>query len=377
MAGVTFKCLNCGSYLDFNPDDQKWKCDSCGSIYDEKTLLAKAAEYQQQAEAEHAQHQHNQGDGHDHAHAPDADAGTANAQAQPEADSGTQVVYHCPSCGSEIMTDETTVATHCYYCHNPVVLQGKLTADMKPDQVLPFSVSKEKAIEAFMQWVAKKRFVPAGFFARDQVKQMEGVYYPHFVTECKVDGRYDGEGLRATVMDQGQYIVTTTEHFAISRRANITFRNVMRPALKSTDRKLSDGIHPFPLSELKPFSGAYLSGFLAERRDLTEGEATQDVAEELTGYVSPLLTQTVHFTTYSGTAGGNVLDKLSQYVLLPTWVLTYTKSGQKEPYYYVMNGRTGEVCGKLPINKGKLRLYGLGLATACFALYCVAAYFLF
>ena len=51
--------------------------------------------------------------------------------------------------------------------------------------------------------------------------------------------------------------------------------------------------------------------------------------------------------------------------------------GQEEPYYYAMNGRTGEVCGKLPINKGKLRLYGLGLAAACFVVYCVAAYFLF
>ena len=42
MAGVTFKCLNCGNSLKFNPDDQKWKCDFCGSIFDEQTLLAKA-----------------------------------------------------------------------------------------------------------------------------------------------------------------------------------------------------------------------------------------------------------------------------------------------------------------------------------------------
>jgi DNA-directed RNA polymerase subunit M/transcription elongation factor TFIIS len=110
MAGVTYQCPNCGSYLAFSPDDQKWKCDSCGSIFDEKTLLAKAAEYEKQAEAEHAHdHEHD----HDHAHEP------AREQAQPEAENGEQVVYHCPSCGSEIMTDETTVATHCYYCHNP------------------------------------------------------------------------------------------------------------------------------------------------------------------------------------------------------------------------------------------------------------------
>ena len=369
MAGVTFKCLNCGNSLKFNPDDQKWKCDFCSSIFDEQTLLAKAEEYQKIAEAENAAHDHEHD--HDHDHAQEQQAASS------QQDSGTQVVYHCPSCGSEIMTDETTVATQCYYCHNPVVLQGKLTADMKPDEVLPFSVSKDKAIERFMQWVAKKRFVPKGFFARDQVRQMEGVYYPHFVTECLLDGRYDGEGLRSTVMDQGQYIVTTTEHYAVTRRAKIRFADVMRPALQSADRKLSDGIHPFPLNELKPFSGAYLSGFLAERRDLTESQATEDVESELDGYVKPLLSQTVHYTTHTGTASASLLDKQSRYVLLPTWVLTYRKSGEKEPYFYAMNGRTGEVCGKLPINKGKLRLYGLMLAGVCFAVYCVAAYFLF
>ena len=373
MADVTYKCPNCGSYIAFNPDLQRWKCDSCGSEYDEKTMLAKAEEKQQEAEAEQAHAGHN----HDHAAEAAAAPQAQEAAAEQPGETGTQVVYHCPSCGSEIMTDETTVATNCYYCHNPVVLAGKLTADMKPDDVLPFAIGREKAIDRFMAWVSKKKFVPTGFFARDQVRQMQGVYYPHFVSSCELDGRYEGEGLRSTVMDSGQYIVTTTEHFAVTRRADITFRNVMRPALKSTDRKLSDGIHPFPLEEVKPFSGAYLTGFLAERRDLTAAEATADVEEELTGYVSPLLTQTVHYTTYSGHASAAVTNRDSRYVLLPTWVLTYPKSGEKEPYYYVMNGRTGSVCGKLPINKGKLRLYGLGLAAVCFALYCVAAYFLF
>ena len=128
---------------------------------------------------------------------------------------------------------------------------------------------------------------------------------------------------------------------------------------------------------MKPFSGAYLSGFLAERRDISEADATADVEGELAGYMTPLLTQTIHHGSYSGTSTMQMLDKASKYALLPTWILTYPAPEHKEPYYYAMNGRTGEICGKLPINKGKLRLYGLGLAVVCFALYCVAAYFLF
>ena len=357
MAGVTYQCPSCGSYLRFRPELQKWKCDSCGNEYDEKTLLAIAAEHE---------HDHD----HDHAHAHEDAAQQADSAPQ------AQVVYHCPSCGSEVITDETTVATHCYYCHNPIILEGKLTADMRPEMALPFTISKEMAVDRFMQWVSKKRFVPKGFFAKEQVKNIQGVYYPHFVTDCEVDGSYEGEGQNVSVANTPRYIVTTTQHYAFTRRADIDFKAVMRPALKSTDRKLSDGIHPFPLEDSKPFSGAYLAGFLAERRDIGKEEATADIDDELQGYVKPLLSPSLHYTSHHGTAQARMKHKNSQYVLLPTWVISYHREGDKEPYYFAMNGCTGTVCGKLPIAKGKLWLAGGALAALSFGLYCLIAYFL-
>ncbi|MBN1777747.1 MAG: TFIIB-type zinc ribbon-containing protein [Clostridiales bacterium] len=350
MAGVTYQCPNCGSYLRFRPELQRWKCDSCDSEFNEETLLEKAAEYE-----------------HDHDH--------AHEHAQEEA--AAQVVYHCPSCGSAVITDETTVATHCYYCHNPVVLEGKLTRDMRPEKALPFAISKEMAVERFMQWVGKKRFVPKGFFAREQVKNIQGVYYPHFVTDCEVDGSYEGEGRNTSIAQTPQYTITTTQHFRFRRRADINFKRLMRPALKSADRKLSDGIHPFPLETMKPFSGAYLAGFLAERRDIGKDEATADIREELEGYVRPLLSPTLNYMSHSGTTEAKIKQKHSQYVLLPTWVISYHREGDKAPYYFAMNGCTGTVCGKLPVSKGKLLLTGGLLSAACFVVYGLAAYFLF
>jgi len=350
LAGVTYQCPSCGSYLRFRPELQKWKCDSCDSEYDEETLLKKAAEHARE-----------------HAH----------AQTAEQAEGAAQVIYHCPSCGSAVMTDETTVATHCYYCHNPVVLEGKLTADLRPEKALPFTISKEMAVERFMQWVGKKRFVPTGFFAREQVKNIQGVYYPHFVTDCEVDGSYEGEGRNTSVAQTPQYTVTTTQHFKFKRRADISFKRLMRPALKATDRKLSDGIHPFPLEEMKPFSGAYLAGFLAERRDIDQEEATADIQEELSDYIRPLLSPTLNYMSHSGSTEAKLKHKHSQYVLLPTWVISYHREGDKAPYYFAMNGCTGTVCGKLPISKGKLLLSGGLLSAVCFCAYCLAAYFLF
>ena len=66
----------------------------------------------------------------------------------------------------------------------------------------------------------------------------------------------------------------------------------------------------------------------------------------------------------------------TEYVLLPTWVLTYpNKKDAKNPYYYVMNGRTGEVCGKLPIDKAKLNRTGALIAAGIFVVGCILSYF--
>lgn len=289
-----------------------------------------------------------------------------------------QVTYRCQNCGSEIMTDETTVASRCYYCHSPVVLQGKLTDDMRPDSVVPFRIDKEQAVSSFMQWVKGKRYVPKDFFSQSQVENMSGVYYPHFVSDCRVEGVLEGEGRQISVMHSPDYVTTKTDHYRVRREAEITFRSIMRPALSKTNRKLSDGIHPFPLEEAKPFSDAYLTGFLAERRDIEKEAIREDVAQEAGRYVPALMNATVHYDSQNLTPRAKLQKMDTRYVLLPTWVLTYpNRQNKDDPYYYAMNGCTGEVCGKLPIDRKKLYLTALGAGAAVFAIACLLCYFVF
>ena len=39
-------------------------------------------------------------------------------------------IYSCPRCGAEIVSDKTTTATFCCYCHGPVVLNDNLMANL-------------------------------------------------------------------------------------------------------------------------------------------------------------------------------------------------------------------------------------------------------
>ena len=67
------------------------------------------------------------------------------------------VLYTCPSCGAQIVTDQTTAATFCYYCHNPVLLSEQLSGAFHPDQIIPFEIDRKQAEEHFLDFVQKKR----------------------------------------------------------------------------------------------------------------------------------------------------------------------------------------------------------------------------
>ena len=110
MAAVTWKCPNCGGGLLLDPSSQKFKCEYCLSEFSKEQisdLPPKKGEEQKQEEQE-------------------------------------LVLYLCPSCGAEIVTEETTAATFCFYCHNPVVLKGRLEGGYKPDYVLPLTRKRQK-----------------------------------------------------------------------------------------------------------------------------------------------------------------------------------------------------------------------------------------
>ena len=50
--------------------------------------------------------------------------------------------YGCPSCGAELICEESTAATSCPYCGNPTVVPGQFSGALRPDFIVPFKLSK-------------------------------------------------------------------------------------------------------------------------------------------------------------------------------------------------------------------------------------------
>ncbi len=339
---MTFKCPCCGGYLEFDPSLQKFKCLYCGQVLSEDDLRDQSEQRQADAEAAQAE--------------------------QAPVQTGSLRSYHCTQCGAEVVTDATTAATRCYYCHSPIVLHDRLDDDFRPDGVIPFKIGREQALAAFKAYLKKKKFVDHAFFDGAQMEMFSGVYYPWWYCDVEGEGSFEGQGTRVSVTTSSKYITTTTSYYRVEREGRFSFRNIARKALTKADAALSDGIHPYDVRDVEPYASGYLSGFLAEKRDIELDDVKGDMLREAEGYAEDMMRRPTDFNTLTGETSLRRTNVTSRYVLLPAWVLTFKGGRDGVPYYYMMNGQTGRVCGKLPINRGKLYAWALGAGAIVFAL---------
>lgn len=341
---LTFKCPCCGGYLEFEPSVQKFKCLYCGQVLTEEDLKDQSQQRQQEAEASEA-----------------SESQSAKSHLRS---------YHCQMCGAEIVTTDTTAATRCYYCHSPVVLHDRLDDEFSPDGVIPFQLNKETAQARFHEFISRKRFIDKGFFDSAQLEMFSGVYYPFWYCDVEAEAEFTGEGTKTHVTTTAHHIVTTTSYYHVEREGKLTFRNLARKALTKADGKLTDGIHPYLPEDVVPYAPEYLSGFLAEKRDVEEKAAKAEMIGECREYADSMMRSNHSYGTLRGSTSFRATSVSARYLLMPAWVLTYKAEKDGSPYYYMMNGSTGRVCGKLPVNRGKLLGFAVGIGLAVFGLLC-------
>ena len=351
-SAASFKCPNCDGDLRFFPQTQKYKCEFCGSEFEQK-------EIDKQAEK--------------------AGAAASAAEAAPKkgAASGEAQVYSCPSCGAEVVTDATTAATICFYCHNPVVLSGRLSGDLLPHKVIPFQFDREAAKKKFLEFVGGKRFVPRDFFSEKQLDTLTGVYFPYWMAEGDFRATATAEGEKTRVWSQGDTEFTEHRYFNVMRSGAVKLDNLMRTALTKENRLLVEGVMPFKPEGMKDFSMGYLSGFQAEKRDIEETTARPEMERELRKNVERLLRdQMKEYTSVSNLkVNYEKAETALHYCLLPVWTITY-RGGDGKTYYFSMNGQTGTVIGDLPTSMGRVLGFSLAIGLVVFFLALLVGVFL-
>ena len=195
-----------------------------------------------------------------------------------------------------------------------------------------------------------------------RISEVKGVYVPFWL----YDGRMEARGAyKAEISEshrEGDYIVTTTRHFDVARVGDADFVRVPVDGSSKMPDTHMDAIEPFDYSALKPFSTAYLPGFLADRYD----EDADACAERAYRRMYNSTADALHATTggYSEihpiSENINVDMTHAHYALLPVWML-HTR-WKEQDFLFAMNGQTGKLIGDLPVDKGRVAAWFAGIS---------------
>ena len=332
-------CKNCSHALVFDPAKQRMYCSSCGSSFLPEEVEAESKEYRQDLRAESMESIYNTKD----------------------KDLMDCYVYSCSECGGEIIINGTEASTTCVYCGNSNVVFSRIAKQKCPEFVMPFSITKEKAIELVHKKINKGIFIPKEIknFSIDCIR---GIYLPYWI----INASYTNAAVIEGQVRSGKS--TVTRYFGRAGKLKLT-RFPIDASLALSDES-SSRLEPFELSHLKPFDEDYLAGFYSNVSDVTYIDlkrATLKRAEEFFAKEAMDDVRASRKKIVSSIPSVKIENNMV-YAMLPAWFITFKYKGK--PNTILVNGDTGKVVCALPWNKGLFYslLFSVGavLTTAAF-----------
>lgn len=365
---TNYQCPACTGPLHYSAKSGKLECDYCDSSFDvaeiEALYARKEAEAAAAKQAADAKAEAAQAAKAEAAEAAAASGGwdTSDLSRDWGAEADGLRVYSCPSCGAELICDQSTAATACPYCGNPAIVPGQFSGALRPDYILPFRLSKDDAVQALRAHYKGKPFLPRSFTSANHIEQIQGVYVPFWLFDGGAEGAASYRASNTNVYETGDYEITETRHYHVVRAGSLAFEKIPVDASSKMPDDHMDSIEPFDYAQLRPFSTAYLPGYLADKYDVTIDDSRDRADTRCCETLAQALRDTVTGYGACVTEREDIALRRGKvhYALLPVWMLSTKWRGQD--FLFAMNGQTGKLVGDLPTDRG--RFWGMFAAIA-------------
>lgn len=365
---TNYQCPACTAPLYYSAKSGKLACDYCGSSFDvaeiEALYARKEAEAAAAKQAADVKAEAAQAAKAEAAEAAAASGGwdTSDLSRDWGAEADGLRVYSCPSCGAELICDQSTAATACPYCGNPAIVPGQFSGALRPDYILPFRLSKDDAVQALRAHYKGKPFLPRSFTSANHIEQIQGVYVPFWLFDGGAEGAASYRASNTNVYETGDYEITETRHYHVVRAGSLAFEKIPVDASSKMPDDHMDSIEPFDYAQLRPFSTAYLPGYLADKYDVTIDDSRDRADTRCRETLAQALRDTVTGYGACVTEREDIALRRGKvhYALLPVWMLSTKWHGQD--FLFAMNGQTGKLVGDLPTDRG--RFWGMFAAIA-------------
>ena len=186
---------------------------------------------------------------------------------------------------------------------------------------------------------------------QNHIDEIRGVYVPYWLFSCDADAAITFNGKKEKSWSDSNYRYKETSHYSIYRAGSVHFESLPVDGATKMDDSLMESIEPFDVSQAVPFQTAYLSGYLADKYDVTAEESKDRATERIKASTEQLFRDTVQGFDSVETAQTQMEleNGVCRYALYPVWLLNTTWNGEK--YVFAMNGQTGKMVGDLPLDK--------------------------
>lgn len=313
-------CKNCGLTPVYDPEKKKLFCKSCGSTFAPEEIDDENREYLE-------------------------DRNPIPADEVYGDDPGSYMdcnIYTCEHCGADIVVTDTEASTYCIYCGSPSVVFSRIARQKRPEFIIPFTVTKEKALESVKKRIRSGRFIPRSL-KKMKIEDIRGIYIPFWM--ANVTHR------NAVFLSGGVARGKHTVPMYFERAGSCEFKGLLFDA----SRKLNDNstlmLEPYNMNSLVKFDEDYLSGFYSDIPDVG-----RDEIDDLVSYrAADLFFEKVLYSVNADNlkvvdwSGTTTLNNEPQYVMLPAWFITFEYQGK--PNTILVNGSSGKVVCMLPWSK--------------------------
>ena len=274
--------------------------------------------------------------------------------------------YSCPSCGAEITGDDTLGSTVCPYCGQSTIVKGQFEGTLRPDYIIPFKIDKKAAMAAFEADFKNAPFLPDEFKVKKKIEEMAGVYVPFWMFDCDCDAAITYNAERVTRWSDSNYNYTKTDYFKLFRAGSVGFANIPVDGSKKADDAYMEAVEPFNYEDAVDFNSAYLSGYLADKYDVSVEDSIERANERVKNSTVSAFNDTTgtYLAVHPEHTRVNFSNGKVRYSLLPVWMLNIKYLDKV--YQFAINGQTGKVVGEYPVDQNKKWKYFAKVAGVCY-----------
>ena len=332
-------CPTCGGKVEFSPDDKALKCEKCSNIF---TIDYKTSKDKKSIN----------------------DSILLDNEKGYEKWKESKRTFQCSNCGAQIILNKYEMTSKCSYCNTHSLIPTEQLPGLKPDSIIPFKISKEKAKEQFKLKTKKKMFLPNDFKRNIPKTQIGATYLSSFSFAMDVSATYDGiravsrtvtrrvrtqNGIR-TITD------TVTEYVPFSGSITQNLDNIVVESSDKIEQYQINSILPYYFKECYEYNDDFLTGFSVGYYNQTVSETTK-VAEAQALSSLDRIIRNKHGSVTSLNIYPKYSNQKYNYVLLPLYFINFRYKDKE--YLNLMNGQTGKTSGSLPRSGLKITLFTL------------------